>query len=245
MRPKIGITLNLETKTEADGGYSDYPWYAMRQDYETVVTEAGGLPVYIGHQTSLLEDYLDAVDGLILTGGDIQMPDAFYTSGISEDTALTNSRLRFEMQLIRKAYERDMPILGICAGMQHLNVAFGGTLLRDVREVTDVEHRDKANDRKNIKHDVAVIEDTLLADITGAERMPINSCHYEAVKSMAPNFILSAKADDGIIEAMEAPEKSFCIGIQWHPEFLLNEQEPFIWKAFIQAAQMYRAKRGQ
>lgn len=235
-KPLIGITLNVETRGEADGGYSDYPWYAMRCDYAKAVADAGGIPVHIGHDLSVLDDYLERFDGFVLTGGDIDSPAAVYKNGLPSNYNPDHPRLKFEFELIRRLLKQDIPTFGICAGMQHMNIALGGTLYPDVVKNINTKIKHKDLERHKPKHLVEIDPDSQLAEVMGVNEVEVNSNHREAINKLVNIFNISARAADGVIEAIEVNAKKFFIGVQWHPEFRLSEAENKLWRTFVDAA---------
>jgi putative glutamine amidotransferase len=237
-KPLIAIMMNVEEKPEKDGGYSDYPWYALRREYEAAVAKAGGLPVHVGPTPDVLEDLLAQVDGIVLTGADLGSPEEAYTTGIDFEKLDGAPRFVLEMDLIRRAYEKDLPLFGICAGMQHMNLAFGGTLHHDVTQGTEVIHKDLA--RHEVKHEVRVEDGSKLAQALGATALKVNSNHREAVAKVGEGLTLSATAPDGVVEGIEDAGKSFFVGVQWHPEFVLSGSEEALWTTLVTAAAAYR-----
>ena len=128
-RPVIGLTLDAEEP----GGYSKLPWYALRQNYFAVLAEAGALPIALPHHAELAAEYLDRVDGLLVTGGAFDVDPSHYNGGPAHPTVtLKAGRTEFELAATREALRRDMPVLGICGGQQLLAVAFGGTLIQHI-----------------------------------------------------------------------------------------------------------------
>ncbi|MBF0325962.1 MAG: gamma-glutamyl-gamma-aminobutyrate hydrolase family protein [Alphaproteobacteria bacterium] len=231
--PVIGITLD----SEEPGGYSKFPWYALRQNYAGWIAEAGGLPIALPHEPELAAHYLDRIDGLLVTGGAFDVDPALFGADSRHATVtLKSRRTAFELAIVQGALERNMPILGICGGQQLLNVALGGTLIQHIPdEVADCLAHEQPNPRNEPGHTVAIAEGTRLAAITGAGTMAVNSAHHQAVKNVAPGCIVDATAPDGVIEGIEAPDKRFCIGVQWHPEFNISEADRALARAFIEA----------
>lgn len=231
--PVIGITLD----SEEPGGYSKFPWYALRQNYCGAVVQAGGLPMALPHEPELAETYLDRIDGLIVTGGAFDVDPALFGATSRHATVtLKTRRTAFELAMVTGALARDMPILGICGGQQLLNVALGGSLIQHIPdEVPDCLAHEQPNPRDQPGHDVDVAAGSRLAAITGATRIPVNSAHHQAVKTAAPGCLVNAVAHDGVIEGIEDPARKFCIGVQWHPEFTISPADAALYRAFIKA----------
>jgi putative glutamine amidotransferase len=235
-KPLIGILLNTGT----EGGYSDYPWYAIRQNYSQVVSHYGGVPVFIGHDAKNIDDYIDVLDGIVLTGGDMNSPEGAYTTGIGVIDQRYHSREYLEFALIKKAYEKDIPVLGICAGMQHMNMAFGGTLYENLKKEigTPIQHRNEQRDK--LIHPITIKKDSKLFKILKTTSLKVNSNHNAGLNKIGANFKVTALAPDGVVEGIEMPDKRFFIGVIWHPEFHLTEQEGMLWQAFIHSAGQYK-----
>lgn len=233
MTPIIGLTLDHEE----GGGYSRYPWYALRENYAGCVTAAGGVPVALPHGLESVAPYLDLMDGLIVTGGDFDVDPALF--GATETHAKVSvkaGRTAFELALLRGAMDRDMPVLGICGGMQLLAVALGGTLIQHIPDAhPDALPHEQPNPRHEPGHTVTLDPASKLAGITGPGPFPVNSAHHQAVESMPAAMRITAHAPDGIIEAIEDPAKRFCIGVQWHPEFTISPADAALLKAFVAA----------
>lgn len=232
-RPVIGITLD----SEEPGGYSSFPWYALRQNYCGAVAEAGGLPMALPHEPELAEAYLARIDGLVVTGGAFDVDPALFGAGTRHATVkLKTRRTQFELAVLRGALERGMPILGICGGQQLLNVVLGGTLIQHIPdEIADCLAHEQSNPRDEPGHEVELVAGSRLAAIAGTSRIAVNSSHHQAVKQVAPGCIADAIAPDGVVEGIEDPRRRFCIGVQWHPEFTLSPADAALYRAFIEA----------
>lgn len=233
-RPIIGITLD----SEEAGGYSKFPWYAVRENYCGAIASAGGLPVPLPHEPEIAESYLDTIQGLVITGGAFDVDPAIFGDDTRHDTVVTKDRrTAFEIAVTRGAIDRDMPVLGICGGQQLLNVVLGGTLIQHIPdEVEDALAHEQPNPRDEPGHDVAVTAGTLLHRITGTETMSVNSAHHQAVRDIGTDVVIDAVAADGVIEGIELPGRKFCLGVQWHPEFSIDPGDARIFEAFIKAA---------
>ena len=234
-QPVIGLTLDHEPP----GGYSKtQPWYALRENYCAAVAAAGGLPVLLPHEPARAGDYLALLDGLIVTGGAFDVdPKLFGAKTRHESVSTKDRRTEFELAVCRGALKSDKPVLGICGGEQLMNVALGGTLIQHIPdEVKGALAHEQPNPRTEPGHSVKIPKDTLLHRITGALALEVNSAHHQAVKEVAPGLVVDAVAPDGVIEGIEDPKRRFCLGVQWHPEYLLSEGDKRIFSAFIAAS---------
>lgn len=233
-RPVIGITLD----SEAPGGYSNLPWYALRENYADAVAAAGGLPLPLPHEPDRAAEYLDLIDGLVITGGAFDVDPSLFGAGERHPTVITKDRrTAFELAVTRGAMARDMPVLGICGGQQLLHVVLGGQLIQHIPdEVPEALAHEQPNPRDEPGHSVAVKPGTLLHRIVGTERLDVNSAHHQAAKGEPDGVIINAVAPDGVIEGIEAVDRKFCIGVQWHPEYGVSAGDAAIFQAFIKAA---------
>jgi putative glutamine amidotransferase len=230
----IGLTLD----SEAPGGYSKYPWYALRENYCGAVARAGGLPILLPHETEMTDGYLDGLDGLLVTGGAFDVDPALFGAAERHDSVTTKDRrTAFELAATRGALERDLPILGICGGQQLLNVALGGTLIQHIPDEIEaaLEH-EQPNPRDEPGHRVAVTPGSMLHRICGTAELPVNSAHHQAAKAAGPDVAVNAVAPDGVIEGIELPSHRFCLGVQWHPEYAISPGDEAIFTAFVAAA---------
>ena len=233
-QPTIGLTLDHEPP----GGYSQFPWYAIRENYIAAVTHAGGLPVLLPHEPGRALDYLDVIDGLIVTGGGFDIDPARFGAGERHPSVtIKERRTQFELAAAEGALFRDMPLLGICGGEQLLNVALGGTLIQHIPDEVPnaLLHRQKAP-RDQPGHEVEILAGSLLHRITGALSLAVNSAHHQAVKDLGRGLSVCARAGDGVVEGIEDPRRRFCLGLQWHPEFEMGEPDRRVFRAFIEAS---------
>lgn len=233
-QPRIGITLDWEEP----GGYSKFPWYALRQNYCDAVAAAGGLPLPLPHEPELADAYLDLIDGLLVTGGAFDVdPGLFGDSAVHATVKLKQRRTAFELAIVRGALERDMPVFGICGGQQLLHVVLGGRLIQHIPDaVPDCLAHEQPNPRNEPGHAVAIVPGTLLHRLVGADSLPVNSAHHQAAADEPPGVVINARSADGVIEGMEAPAYRFCLGVQWHPEFFISDGDRRLFEAFIQNA---------
>jgi putative glutamine amidotransferase len=232
-RPAIGVTLD----SEPPGGYAKQPWYALRENYCDVLAEAGGVPLALPHEPDLVEDYLARLDGLVITGGAFDIDPALYGVGERHPTVrLKERRTRFEWAITEGALARDLPILGICGGQQLLNVVLGGSLIQHIPDaLPDALPHEQPNPRTEPGHEVLVEPGTLLHRLTRAERLLVNSAHHQAAETVGPSIVVSGRAPDGVIEAIEDPRRSFCLGVQWHPEYRIGAGDTAILEGFVAA----------
>ena len=233
-KPVIGITLDAEKP----GGYSKYPWYALRANYAEAIAGAGGLPIALPHLPALVADMLGRIDALVVTGGAFDVDPALYGDATRHaSVTLKETRTATELALVRGALARNLPVLGICGGQQLLAVALGGALIQHIpASVPDALAHEQPNPRHQPGHEVAIVAGTLLRRIVGVNSMAVNSAHHQAVREAGPRAVVDAVAPDGVIEGIEDPAHRFCLGVQWHPEFLIDAGDTRIFAALIAAA---------
>ncbi|MGH6932855.1 MAG: gamma-glutamyl-gamma-aminobutyrate hydrolase family protein, partial [Dongiaceae bacterium] len=232
-QPVIGVTLD----SERPGGYSKFPWYALRQNYAEAIVRAGGLPILLPHEPEQASSYLDRINGLVVTGGAFDVdPGLFGASTRHPSVTTKDRRTAFEIAVTKGALDRDLPVLGICGGQQLLNVLLGGTLVQHIPdEIGGALAHEQPNPRDEPGHRVVVKRGTLLHRICGSDELAVNSAHHQAAKDTGPGVVIDAVADDGVIEGIEHPGRRFCLGVQWHPEFSISAGDTKIFDAFIQA----------
>lgn len=231
-KPIIGITLDYSE----GGGFSPRPYYAIRDSYFEQVKRAGGVPIAIPYQPELLEEYLEMVDGIIIPGGDFALDADWYVN--NDGPAFPNSpRLEFDIALIKKALARDIPLLGICAGMQILGGIHGCKLSSNIQEYSSCNrnHLDEI-EAESIAHDINVSRGTLLSQIVSRETFGVNSRHREGLVEISNKVTVCGTSDDGIVEAIELQGNKFALGVQWHPEFFDDGENNAIIRAFVEAS---------
>ena len=238
--PVIGLTGNFRDSdcTLAEGYYQS-------------ILKAGGTPLIIPpyDDTDALINTLDYVDGILLTGGADINPLFLGEEPVKELHGINPRRDRQELLLTQLAADRQIPILGICRGIQTMNAAFGGPLYQDIHSQmagVRIKH-DQDLDRSYASHTVDIEKDTLLHQLFGTDTIAVNSFHHQAVKEAAPGFRVCAYAPDGVIEAIESTEYKSMLGVQWHPEcFILKGDEcmmPLFQWLIKEAASFKEAKR--
>lgn len=233
--PVIGVVPLVDHRLES-------LW--MLPGYFDAVAEAGGVPVMLPltADAAALSRALDAVDGVVVTGGQDVGP-ALYGERGSEGAALCGElcpeRDAMEELLVPELVARDVPTLGICRGIQVANAVLGGTLWQDLprQRPSAVEHHGKPPYDQPV-HVVEVLRDTPLAACVGAGELPVNSYHHQALRDVAPDLAVMAEAPDGVVEAVWRPESRFFWAVQWHPEFAHRVDEPSrkIFSALVAAA---------
>jgi putative glutamine amidotransferase len=232
MKPRIGITCSTMDAKEGKGVARLH----VPEPYVRCVEAAGGLPILLPvADPSTAEDYLSLVDGLLLIGGDDVDPSLYGAAEHPDLGPVDRSRDRFEIALIKAATRDRLPTLGICRGVQVMNVALGGTLFQHVPgEIpAALEHGGGYAD----VHDVAVVAGCRLAAAVGAARLTVNSHHHQAIDRAAPGLVVTARSSDGVAEAAEAPGHPFLVGVQWHPERMGGaDSTRRLFAAFVEAA---------
>lgn len=234
-RPTIGILLDYQH----EGSFSARPHYALRCAYFDAVWKAGGLPVALPYlDDEAAQAYLEHCDGVITPGGFYPFPARLYGRE-ADDSEIVHPRFRFEETLTRAAIDADKPLLGICAGMQVMAAVMGATVYADVHAElpTEFDHLN-ARPAEETAHDVEVEQGSHLGEVIGTSRLAVNTAHKEALRGGADGLKVTARAPDGVIEAVEVEGKSFCLGVQWHPEFFLTDGDPNfrLFQALVAAA---------
>lgn len=206
----------------------------------------GGIPVILPltQKKGAARIVLDKIDGLLLTGSGPDIPPSYYNERQKYKYQLIHpSRTQSEMALCRHALKENLPILGICGGTQLLNVTLKGSLVQDIpSEVsTSISHRQKEKFEKT-SHWVHIAPDTLLYKILREYQIKVNSSHHQSIKKTGRDIKINAVSPDGVIEGVEIPGHPFALGVQWHPEWMVQKDKPSrkILKAFIDAANIAR-----
>lgn len=232
MQPLIGISCSYEQKENR---------YLLAEAYVEAVLAAGGLPVILPGSGSIKKaaPYLRAVKGLVLAGGGDIDPAYFDEEPHPNLGEITPSRDRFEIMLVKSALWLNKPVLGICRGIQILNVACGGSVIQHIPAVVKkpIKHS-QAAPRDYATHRVFVDKSSRLAQILKSSVVRVNSFHHQAVGNPALGFNVSAVSNDGIIEAIEHPKYRFVLGVQWHPECMVvkDTASRLLFKAFVEEA---------
>jgi len=211
-------------------------------DYQEAIRRAGGDPVVVSADTHTPADVVAGADAVLLAGGADVEPSLYGEAPHPSFDAAEPGRDAFEIELVRRALDANLPVLAICRGVQLLNVARGGTLVQDIRDqiANALEHR-VPDPPFAIAHDAWISSDSLLDRIMherlDGDTCPVNSRHHQAIKKVGEGLVVTATAPDGIIEAVEDPSKRFCLGVQWHPEnFYRTGEFRELFEAFVTAA---------
>ncbi len=232
--PLIGLTTY---------GRNEINHYSLPAEYLESVRRAGGIPVLIGPGESRLPELLSHLDALILTGGGDIDPALYEGTPHESIYMIDQERDHTELALFREAVSTEIPILGICRGIQTINVALGGTLHEHLPDVvgSTVLHRKPPLD--TIPHEVLIAKSSRLSAILGKTRVTILSWHHQAVETVAPPLQVVAHAPDGVIEAVEHPDHPWLLAVQWHPELTSANDaiQQQLFDAVVQAALDYRS----
>lgn len=236
-KPIIGITLDLAQNSEKYS-YSLFPWYALRKNYADCVVMAGGLPIFLPYSNDM-GSILDIIDGLIIPGGNEDINPKFYGHELIYDKIKTNDeRAEFELRLAKKAIERDLPLLGICGGLQIINVALGGTLIQHLPHKfnSDINH-DQPHPTNIPTHKIIIEPDSILCSMINIDGDIIeNSTHHQAIDELGKGLVVSARAPDGVIEAVESKQHKFLVAVQWHSEYLNSELDENLFKTLVESS---------
>ena len=222
-KPIILVTAGKSTETKKPVMYS------LKDEYVTAITRNGGIALLVatGMDVDTIPGMLARVDGVLLTGGSDLDPQLFGAGNNPKVYGIDPARDAFEIALVKHLVDIDKPFLGICRGIQVINVALGGTLYLDIAdELPTARKHDYFTPTYapgKLSHRVSVEDGSLLAGLVGAEPFKVNSRHHQAIKDLAEGLKVTAYAEDGIIEAVELPSHPFALGVQWHPESLQSD----------------------
>jgi putative glutamine amidotransferase len=237
-KPLIGIGSDIYVNTgERDRAF-------VYTTYIEALRRAGAIPVIVPPQPENARDVVDELDGIVLAGGFDCDPALYGEEQHPTVEPMDKRRQDGDLALAKVARERGIPTLGICLGMQMINVAAGGTLMQDIDSEmrTEIEHASDPEDRA--RHDVLIENNTRLAAIVGSSEINVNSSHHQAIKDVGAGLRVTAHAPDGVVEGLEDPKHPFYVGVQWHPEDMPKDDSATkIFRAFVEAARRYAEKR--
>jgi putative glutamine amidotransferase len=235
-RPVIGITSYAEESVR--WGVWELPAALIPLAYVQAVERAGGRALLVPPSGEGIEETLDALDGLVFSGGSDLDPELYGAEAHPETNGVRPERDRAELALLEAALERDMPVLAVCRGSQVLNVARGGDLVQHLPEVVGDE-KHKHTPGAFADHDVDLEEGTRLQRLLG-DRAPIKSHHHQGLGRLGEGLREAARAEDGTIEAVEDPGKRFALGVLWHPE---AGKDFALFEALVEEARAYKEER--
>ena len=217
MRPTIALTTTIDPR----GGDSRRPRVAVYANYLDALQRAGLVPILVtpAHDQKAIDRLVADCHGLVLSGGEDINPARYREEPTPQLGPVNPLRDTAECQALEAAITRDLPVLGICRGHQLLNVYFGGTLYQDIGVSMGPEFSHlQTTQWEAHHHEVTVVEESRIGRAIRAPRLEINSFHHQAIKDLAPNLEVTARADDGLIEAVESRDHRWVVGVQWHPE---------------------------
>jgi len=230
-RPVVGITTYV---VPAAFGVWQLDSALVPYDYVRAVERAGGRPLLVPPSTDGVEETLDSVDGLIFSGGSDLDPGLYGQDAHPETKDVVRARDDAELALLRRALERDLPVLAICRGSQVFNVALGGDL---VQHLPDAVH--KHTPGVFADHEVELDADSRVGALLG-ERAPVKSHHHQGIGRLGEGLRATARADDGTVEALEASDRRFAVGVLWHPE---AGEDMRLFEELVDQARRYREAR--
>jgi putative glutamine amidotransferase len=244
----IGVTT--QTLQAIDGIPAGLPnSVVMNQRYYGAIAAVGGTPVLIplfDDDVETLRRIYDGLDGILIPGGVDMDPRSFGEAPHPKLGRIDRARDRVELLLTEWALADRKPLLGLCRGLQVINVALGGTLYQDLEaQLPESIKHDYfptfGYERDHLAHDVTLERATRLQRVMDRDRVPVNSMHHQGIKTLAPSLVPSAVAPDGLIEAVELPGDHFLVGVQWHPEVfeLTDPHTRQLFRAFVEASERY------
>jgi gamma-glutamyl-gamma-aminobutyrate hydrolase PuuD len=232
MKPVIGITTYL---TQARFGVWELETALVPASYVKAIEEAGGRPVLIPPSEDAVEETLDALDGLVFSGGSDLDPETYGQDPHPETKEVHPERDRAELALLETALARDVPVLAVCRGSQVLNVALGGDLVQHLPEVVgDEKHKHTPGEFAD--HDVTLEPETRLGQLLG-DHAPVKSHHHQGFGRLGSGLREAARAEDGTLEAIEDPSRRFALGVLWHPE---AGEDQRLFEALVEEARAAR-----
>lgn len=223
-KPLIGISTSLII--DQGGMFPGYERVYVNKDYVDSVTKNGGVPVMIPFnvEKDVLEQLMTTLDGLIISGGHDVYPLNYGEQPSQKLGDVFPERDEYEYFLLEKAKERNIPVLGICRGLQIINTYEGGTLYQDLSYIPGEILKHSQNQRPELKtHSVDFEAGSILSQVFGGEEFLVNSFHHQVLKDVAKDYKVTARAKDGVVEAIEHQNYPFLVGVQWHPEMLAKK----------------------
>ncbi len=218
-RPVIGITTDYKDK-----------YFGIEKTYSASIAKHGGLPVLIPSLSSkrTLSELINNIDGLLIPGSRDMDPKHYRQKPHKKLNPMNHQRTFSEYIILEQTLKNNIPVFGICGGMQFINVYFGGSLYQDIQSLLP----DALNHEKGVEHSVNIVNGTNLKKIIRRIRLKVNSYHHQAIKKVSKDLIISATSDDDIVEAIES-EDGNVIAVQWHPELEKNQASARLFEDFI------------
>jgi len=237
-KSKIGIVTSIAIEQNPVLGKVDRIY--VNNDYIEAIEKVNAtpimLPVILSDES--LDTYIDICDGFLFSGG-IDINPLFYNQDPQKKLGMTNSKLdEFQLKLMNKVLKSKKPFLAICRGLQILNVACGGTLYQDLDEIIkDTAQHKQSSERYNAIHKVHLEKNSILYDLYGSETH-VNSFHHQSINNLGNNLVITGRADDGIIEAVQVKDYNFGLGVQWHPEMIFTKYDSVkpLFEALVKAS---------
>lgn len=232
MKPIIGVTTSV----------SDERKLTLNLVYTRAVTAAGGVPVALPNDRCCADEIFSALDGVLFSGGG-DIHGKYFGQPLHEKAAsVSEERDEFELELFKLTQKARKPVLGICRGVQLINIAMGGDIFQHM------ENHSQTQERHETSHFADIYPNTFLHGFFKSEKIAVNSFHHQALDRLGEGLAVSAVSEDGYIEGVEyrEPREWFCVGVQWHPEEMLADPRGILqlelFKAFVEAAAVFKSK---
>lgn len=219
MKPLIGLTCQNEYSRNIKLNKINYT-------YIDAIKRAGGIPIILPvvKGSDSIDRYLNILQGIILTGGEDASPLLYGEEPIREVDTICFERDNMEIELIKKAYDKDIPIFGICRGIQMVNIALGGTLYQDIyKQIPHARGHISGFSIGGGYHTIEIVKDSIMYEIFKKERIQVNSQHHQSIKDLGENLKINALSLDGVIEGIESTNNKLLLGVQFHPEAMIDQ----------------------
>ncbi|OGC76160.1 MAG: hypothetical protein A2145_03085 [candidate division Zixibacteria bacterium RBG_16_40_9] len=227
-KPIIGITCSMVYQDEKRVSPTTLSFDYLKRVYFEAIENFGAAPVLLPNLTDLefVEEWLKIVKGILVSGGEDVHPSFYGEEIVSDKVEVSQERDYLEIEFVKKAKDKEIPVLGICRGPQVINVAFGGSLYQDLsfRKEFTLDHTNTGIPKYSNRHEVVISEKSQLFKLLGKEKIWVNTYHHQIIKDTAPDLVATAwSQEDQVIEGIEH-KSSKIMGVQWHPEMMLEEE---------------------